>query len=537
MPKIVIDGVEIEAKDGQSILQAATANGIEIPHFCYHPHLKVAGNCRMCLVEIEKVPKLQIACGTPIREGMVVTTKNDRVKKAREAVLEFLLINHPLDCPICDQCGECKLQDYCFEYGKTKSRFSEEKHTFERLDIGQKLERNQNRCIHCTRCIRTLRDVAGAEEISLSERSGKTVVGPYVNRPIEGPFTMNAADVCPVGALTTKQFRFKARSWLMQKTRTLCGGCARGCNVTAWVYKGEILRLTPEENIDVNITWMCDDGRYTIEGVGGPSRITHTTVRGEAVGFDAAVNAVLAKLKDADAGKVGVLVGNGLTNEDLFAVGRLADQLGTKQVFRITPAVDERPFGPLDEPLPGWFVRNEKHPNPKGVSDMLPNAKDGEALVTEIEAGEITGLLVFGADPVGGIEGGQAAKNLDFLVTTATDDNKTSRVSWTVFPEASHFEKQGTYTNQGGRLQRIAPAIAPIGESISTYQVANALSAGLGTKKIFDGPEVLLDAISKTVSDYAGVSLMTLPLEGVQVHAVTSSENGGDSNESGDKND
>jgi NADH-quinone oxidoreductase subunit G len=524
MPKIVIDGVEIEALDGQTILQAASVAGIQIPHLCYHPHLKIAGNCRMCLVEIEKVPKLQIACGTPIREGMVVTTKNDRVRRAREAVLEFLLINHPLDCPVCDQCGECMLQEYCFQYGKTKSRFSEEKHTFDKLDIGQKLERNQNRCIHCARCIRFMRDVAGSEEVSLSERSGHTVVGPYVNRPIEGPFTMNAADVCPVGALTTKQFRFKARSWLMQKTRTLCSGCARGCNVTAWGYKGEILRLTPEENLDVNITWMCDDGRCSIEKVGGPSRITEATVNGEAAGREAAMDAALAKLKairdDGNADRIAVVGGASLTNEDNFAIARLAAQLGTSKLFLLTPKSDERPFGPVDAPLPDWFIREEKTPNARGAADMIPNAADGSALVEQIASGEITGAVVFGADPVGAVAGAaEAFEKLDWLVVSDTYVTKTTKMASILLPERSPFEKSGTFTNEGGRLQKIAPAIDPIGESGSAWQVAVTWASGLGAKKIYASAAELLDGIAKTITEYAGVSLMTLPATGISIHA------------------
>ncbi len=522
MPKIVIDGREIEARDGETVLTAALSAGIHIPHFCFHPNLKIAGNCRMCLVELEKVPKLQVACGTVVREGLVVTTNNDRVKKAREAVLEFLLINHPLDCPVCDQCGECKLQDYCFEYGKERSRFSEEKHTFDKIDIGPNLSRDQNRCIHCTRCIRFMRDIAGSEEVGLSERSGHTVVGPYVPTPLESPFSLNAADVCPVGALTSTHFRFKARSWLMTKARTVCPGCSRGCNVTAWAYKGELRRLTPAANNDVNVSWLCDEGRLSINDVASEDRLLKATVKGKSVDVDEALSRVAdevrAFVESGNADKIAIMGSGALTNEDNFAVVKLAAAIGTGRVGLIDGVRDARPFGPLPEPLPGWFIREDKTPNATGARDVLKDAMDGAAIIQSIEAGEILALLVFGADPAA-LEGGAAAlEKLDLLMAADTRPTGTTKLATVVIPEASPFEKDGTFTNEGGRVQRLSAAVQPKGASRSSWRTASDLAKALGARWTFETAARAFDAIAREVSLFKGLSLATLPVEGVAVH-------------------
>ncbi|RME26083.1 MAG: NADH-quinone oxidoreductase subunit G, partial [Deltaproteobacteria bacterium] len=365
MPKIVIDGKEIEAREGQSVLEAAAEHGIEIPHFCFHPRLKVAGNCRMCLVELEKVPKLQIACGTKVAEGMVVHTRSERVMRARRAVMEFLLLQHPLDCPICDQCGECKLQDYCFTYGPEKSRYDFPRRRFERMNIGPDLVRDMNRCIRCTRCIRFLRDVAGDEAFCLSERGPKTEVGTYLEKPVMNDFSLNLAEVCPVGALTSRHFRFKGRPWLLEQVRTLCPGCSRGCNVVAWHDGSRILRLTPAANEHVNLEWLCNPGRLTIEREQDKLRLhaeSPSDALAEAVRF----------LKKTDGSKVAVVVSGRLTNEDIYVIAKFARQvLGTRLIAAVETESDERPFGPSERPLQEWFIRADKQPNSRGAAEIL----------------------------------------------------------------------------------------------------------------------------------------------------------------------
>ncbi len=516
MPKIVIDGTEIEAHDGETILNAALRSGIEIPHFCYHPRLELAGNCRMCLVEIEKVPKLQISCGTPVRDGMVVFTKNDRVRKAREAVMEFLLIHHPLDCPICDQCGECKLQDYSFEYGKAKSRFAEKKNTDPPLSLGKTISHNQNRCINCTRCIRFMRDMALDECLGLSERGGHTIVGTYLDKPIDNPFSVNIVDICPVGALTEKHFRFRARPWLMKKTATLCPGCSRGCNVIAWSYKGEILRLTPRTNEAVNLEWLCDEGRVSFDRITSSDRIPDAYANGSIADATEVTERIAEKIRGLGRGRIGVIGSGALTNEDNFALRVFAGKIGADKIYLAAPPVDEKPFGPTTDPLPEWFIRNDKTPGSRGAKDMLGAVRDYPQLLEDVRSGEIKGLLVFGADPVGAAEGGKALfKKLEWMVAVDTYKTKTVEGADLVLPEASAFEKEGTFTNEGGHVQRIAPVIPPLGVAQSTWQTVSAVAQALDGSALFASVAEVFDALSKAIPAYGNISLARIGALGV----------------------
>ena len=262
MPTFILDGKELEFKPGQTIIEAAKAAGIEIPHFCWHPALTVAGNCRICLVEVEKAPKGMIACATQITDGMVVHSNSPKAIHMRNAVMEFLLINHPLDCPICDEAGECKLQDYAYKYSIGKSRFDEVKnHKDKRVELGPNVMFDQERCISCSRCIRFCEEVAKDPELTFVSRGEHVTIETFPGEQLDNPYSMNVIDICPVGALTSRDFRFKARVWDMSHTDSICTGCARGCNINIWVRDNEILRLTPRENMDVNQYWMCDHGR------------------------------------------------------------------------------------------------------------------------------------------------------------------------------------------------------------------------------------------------------------------------------------
>src|ERR1041385_1731991 len=259
MAKITIDGKPYEVDNKLTVIQAAREQGISIPHFCWHPKLSVAGNCRICLVEIEKMPKLAIACATTVTDGMVVKTNSDKVLNAREAVMEFLLINHPLDCPICDEAGECKLQDYAYKHSTGVSRFDFEKvRKPKRVELGPNVMLDVERCIMCSRCIRFCDEIAKKPQLVFTQRGDHVELTTFPEEKLDNPYSMNTIDICPVGALTSKEFRFKARVWEMSSTDTVCVGCARGCNTKMWVRNNEILRLTPRNNPEVNDYWMCD---------------------------------------------------------------------------------------------------------------------------------------------------------------------------------------------------------------------------------------------------------------------------------------
>jgi len=275
MPKILIDEKEIEFKPGQTIIEAARDHGIEIPHFCWHPKLSVSGNCRVCLVEVEKMPKLMIACSTIASEGMIVHTQSEKTLEARNAVMEFILINHPLDCPICDEAGECKLQDYAYSHGEGESRFTEEKnHKQKHVQLGPHVMFDGERCISCSRCIRFCDEIAKDPELTFVQRGDSVTITTFPGEELDNPYSMNVIDICPVGALTSIDFRFKARVWDMSATKSICTGCARGCNIDIWVRNNEILRLTPRHNEEVNSYWMCDYGRLnTFKNVNVDDRV------------------------------------------------------------------------------------------------------------------------------------------------------------------------------------------------------------------------------------------------------------------------
>lgn len=263
MPKVTIDGREIEAEAGKTILEVARQNGIKIPTLCYYDRLLSVGMCRLCLVEVEKVIKLQTACTTEIRGGMVVHTDNEKVRKARRGVLEFLLLNHPLDCPVCDQSGECELQDFVFEYGAPESRFKEEKLRFEKLDLGPNIERDMNRCVNCRRCVRLTWETLNTRELGVTGRGDHSVIGPYIDKVLDSEFIGNVIDICPVGALTDKRFRFKSRVWDLEEIPARRDACPHKCKVILGLKDGEIVRVSARKNGNGCIEELiCDKCRF-----------------------------------------------------------------------------------------------------------------------------------------------------------------------------------------------------------------------------------------------------------------------------------
>ncbi|MGI5835951.1 MAG: NADH-quinone oxidoreductase subunit NuoG [Chloroflexota bacterium] len=330
--KVTIDGREVMVPKGTLITEAAKQAGVEIPVFCYHEKMHPAGACRMCLVEIEKVPRLQTACTTPVADGMVVRTNTPTVEKARKGVLEFLLCNHPLDCPVCDKGGECPLQDTTFKYGSDRSRYIEEKRHFVKpIRLSQLILLDRERCIMCTRCVRFQREIAGDESLTLLERGACSEVGVAPGRTFDSPFSGNTIELCPVGALTSVKFRFRARSWELTKLPSICSQCSVGCNIKVESRNGEVLRLTSRENADVDDGWLCDRGRFTYEFVNDPHRLTSPMVRKngslEPVSWKEAVDTVsqrLRQLKLAAGGeRLGGIVSAGATNEEIYLFQKL----------------------------------------------------------------------------------------------------------------------------------------------------------------------------------------------------------------------
>lgn len=450
MPKCTIDGREVEFAAGENLIEVARKVGIEVPYFCYHPGLTIVAQCRMCTVEIEKMPKLQTACSTNAAEGMVVKTNSDRAKQNQKSVMEFLLINHPLDCPICDKAGECDLQENSFKYGDAYMRTSEERRTYLDLDMGPVIKKNMNRCIHCTRCIRFGTEVAGIHEMVAVQRGNNTEITTIDGRPLETDYAGNYADICPTGSLTLKDFRFHKRAWMLKKTATVCEGCARGCNMELHQDNNVIQRSVPRTNMEINQYWLCDEGRFNYHYVSDASRVSHPRVAGEKRSWTDAVAEAKASLKGK---KVAVLIGSDLTLEE----AKLLQDFVPKE-------------------FPGSTLTHFGTP---GISSAAQDAPADKLLKRKSKTGNLHGMeklgikgfetLAAGTDAVLVIRGGRAVlPRLDAappVVGVGVFSAQDSEGFRTILPGTSFAEKDGTIVNFEGREQRLRRAINPVGQS------------------------------------------------------------------------
>jgi NADH-quinone oxidoreductase subunit G len=462
MAKITIDGKTVEVKDGLTILQAAQEIGIDIPHFCYHPALSIAGNCRMCLVEVEKMPKLVIACATRVTDGMVVYTKSEKVVKARQAVLEFILINHPLDCPICDEAGECKLQNYTYIYGPGHSRFTEEKvHKPKRVPLGANIVLDVERCIMCSRCVRFFDEIVKDPQLTFTQRGDRVVLTTFPGKKLDNPYSMNIIDICPVGALTSRDFRFRERTWNMTAIESICPGCARGCNVYLWVRNNQILRITPRQNMEVNKYWMCDYGRFTYIPVNSDDRIKSPMVRRNGnlieVDWETAISEAVSILKNAKPDEIAVIGSPFATNEDNFALQKFAKTvLKAKYIDFIKHVKD----GDEDN----FLIRADKTPNSLGaylVGIRPGNGYGLDAILNGLKERKFKIIYVMDDDIVLDDEIYNLLDDVKVIVH-ATNKNKTVDKASVVFASASFAEKEGTFTNFEGRVQKINIAVLPL---------------------------------------------------------------------------
>ncbi len=332
MPKLTIDGVEIEVDAGLTVLQACEIAGREIPRFCYHERLSVAGNCRMCLVEMERAPKPIASCAMPVDDGMIITTDSETIRQARKGVMEFLLINHPLDCPICDQGGECDLQDQSIGFGYDRSRYSEEKRTVKNKNFGPLVSTVMTRCIHCTRCIRFATEIVGVPELGATGRGEHTEVGTYVEKTLSSELSGNIIDLCPVGALTSKPYAFNARPWELKKTESIDVMDALGANIWIDTRGAEVLRIVPRNNDDVNEEWISDKSRFACDGL-RRQRLDQPYIRQDgklqAASWDEAFAVVAAKVKATSGSKIAAIAGDQADCESMYALKKLLESLGS----------------------------------------------------------------------------------------------------------------------------------------------------------------------------------------------------------------
>ncbi len=497
MGKITIDGIEVEVQDGINIIEAAKGADVHVPHFCYHPSLSVVGQCRMCLVEVEGMPKLQAGCSTTVKDGMKIHVYNDRVDKARKGQMEFLLINHPLDCPICDKAGECPLQDYAFNFGSVTSRYGEFKRTYPGMDrtaIGPHVVQNMNRCIHCTRCIRFTQEITGTSELAFFKRGASTEVGVFPDAPLDNWMSACVADVCPTGALTTREFRFENRVWNLDTADSVCNGCDVGCNIFIGQRNGQIFRYRPRVNPDVNDHWLCDFGRFSYERY-DTDRVVVPKVRTDddylAIStWSEALDAIAAVVGGPLGMQTAVIASSNMTNEEALMARRLFDRMGAK-IFDVM--VD--PIAPIRmKSRTGWLTGTQAAPNFRGV----------RAVIGDQTARTVEDLLTNGAEGIGVLyicDANFSERTKDPAVLAGLRKARTvivqawdathplTEIADIVLPSTIHAEKEGTFTNLQGRVQRIHQAYAPKGQAVSDIEIFLRIG-----RKLFPGDETFQSA-------------------------------------------
>jgi NADH-quinone oxidoreductase subunit G len=479
MPKCTINGREIEVPAGTTVIQAAELLGIRIPRFCWHPDLAVDGNCRMCLVEIEKMPKLQIACNTQVTEGMVVLTESPKAAEAHRTTLEFLLVNHPIDCPVCDQAGECYLQDNYMEHGLHESKVEVEDKVRKRkvVDLGP-IMLDAERCVLCSRCIRFEREVTGTNLFEFRNRGDHTEIATFENGPITHDYAGNLADICPVGALLSHDFRFKMRVWFLRPHESVCPGCSTGCNVFVDERDGEVQRLRPRRNPDVNKSWICDPGRALYKEIGLTSRVTGARVRGgagwEGVPVADALDVVAQELTQAGSA-VAFLASPQATNEDLYAFKALAAAGGGQLDFRVGD-----PQHRVRERIDDVLQRADRNPNTQGCLDQGLGRDGVAAILAACRAGKVKALVLQGPELLRVPDAVDAVAKVPFVAVMATHEGAELDRTHCVLPAALWAEVDGTFTNCERRVQRLKAAVPAPGDATPRWELAKGVLDRLG---------------------------------------------------------
>ena len=516
-----IDGVEVSVPKGTTILEAAKQAGVLVPHYCYHPGLPVAGVCRMCLVEVEGMPKLAIGCATSVAQGQVVRVNDsEQAKRARQGVLEFLLLNHPLDCPICDQAGECELQNYVFQEGRERTRYSP---TYPKRfnpveDFGGDVLYVPNRCILCTRCVRFMEHAAGERVLNVSERGDRAFIGIHPDRDLDHPWAGNVVDLCPVGSLLSKDFLHKARAWELDHTPSVCTGCSQGCNVNLDTRAHTVVRVRPRPNRDVNRYFMCDHGRRTYRALNRGDRLEAPLVLDggalTAVDWDHAMGRA-AQVVKGSTGKAVILASAAASSEALYLATRVLGNV------RLTAAV-RAPHVPGEEPLPGvpdLALRAERAPNVAGARAV--GYGDGFEAALQAVAGAAL-VLVLGDDLEGvSREVLQGAANLIYVGTRLPEPARGATV---VFPAANVAEEDGTFVNRDGRVQRYLQAKPAPGMARPAWWILGELLAELGSDEPLGGADEAFERLAAEVDAFGGLSYARLGLGGAVLGSVRAAE-------------
>jgi NADH-quinone oxidoreductase subunit G len=505
MVNLTIEGRAVSVPDGTSILEAAKVAGVLVPHYCYHPGLPVAGVCRMCLVEVEKAPKLAPSCATSVMEGQVVHVHSAKALEARMGVLEMLLINHPLDCPICDQAGECELQDYTFQEGRAEGRYRDPKRFNPVEDFGGDVVYVANRCILCTRCVRFMDDVAHDPVLAVAERGDRALIGKFEGQDLTHPWAGNVVDLCPVGALLSKDSLNKARAWEMDRAASVCPNCSQGCNMIVETRDNAVVRLRPRANEDVNKYFMCDHGRLNYRWMNRQDRVESPLVRQNGVLATAEWEVALREAARLLNGKHGfVLASPNLSNEALFLLGKLAVKTGGKGAFRVNQ-------GP-EAPLPGvedLALRPDRAANVKGAE--MAGFTRSDSPLAGMKAGDV---LIVADEELSGVDVTEIARAGAIIVIGTTLPVWARHGAAVVLPIANMTEEEGTFTNLRGRVQRFLQAKAAPGLARPSFFVIGDLLAALGEGQGFWTASSVFDAIAAARPAFAGMSYDSLGLKG-----------------------
>ncbi|HJW14680.1 MAG TPA: 2Fe-2S iron-sulfur cluster-binding protein [Thermoanaerobaculia bacterium] len=510
---VLFDGKPIEVPRNVNLIEAAKLAGIEIPHFCFHPRLSVVGQCRMCLVEIEGIPKIQAACTTPLKDGLSVKTATEKVVQSRAANMEFLLINHPLDCPICDQAGECKLQDNSFGYGDQRSRYDEKKRQyagFDRTPIGPHVIADMTRCIQCTRCIRFCQEIAGTGELTFLDRGGRTLVWTHDGKPLANDWSGCAADVCPVGALTTREFRFRSRVWYLEKTPSVCPGCNIGCNISIENRDSVVYRFLPRLNPAVNDYWLCDYGRFLSESLNLREIEKASARQGDAVQevhVPAAIGRIAEAIRGAAPEAVFFLGSANLSNEENYLLRKIADHVGSPNRDVVVDTSRTRRM----KSKTVWVEGDHASANYAGAKDMgLSPGPSGYGL-ENVLSGKAQPEVVFIADAAfskiaGDPEKVAVLRRARFLAVAARTANALTSAADVVLPAASLAEKEGTFTNVQGRVQKFERAFLPKPPARPHWELLLLLAVAMGFGDRNWTPLDLRRRIQAEVEGYADVT-------------------------------
>lgn len=459
MPTLKIDGKDITVEPGTSLLEAAKQVGMKVPHFCYHPKLSIAGNCRMCLVKVEGMPKPVVSCQVTASDNMVVDTQSEEVSQLRKNVLEFILINHPIDCPVCDQAGECRLQEYYMDHSLSDSHMLEEKvHKPKRVNLGTHVVLDDERCIMCSRCIRFSDEISKSGELCFTQRGDHQTLTTFPGMSLDNPYSMNNIDICPVGALTSKDFRFNCRVWFLKKTDSICNGCSKGCNITIEHHDNVVQRFKPRDNDEVNECWLCDEGRLSYKAI-HESRLSYVKdAQGQVKNADLAVSEVVAKIQEYGVEQT-LFLGSAMeTLENNYALKKLAASLGLSNLYYVSREV-ENPYS--DDIL----IEADKNPNRKSVERL-----DFKVLQ---DVNLLKGKLV--------IAFGHEGQNFDlsqaaYSIALASHESQKASLR---FPAATYAEQEGVFINSQSRAQKVNAALESSGNARPAWQWIKSFAEGL----------------------------------------------------------